>query len=73
MMDKTQSRNKSLVVLLFSFMALATLPACSSDEEEAPPPEESSSSSAGGGGEDCSIYTNQVDIRECEIRNEMIN
>jgi hypothetical protein len=46
-------------------MALAMLPACSSTEEE--PPQESS------GAEDCSKYSNQVDITECEIRNEMFN
>lgn len=70
MMNLVELHKKSLAVLLLAFMSLAMLPACSSDEEEAPPPEESSSS---GGEEDCSIYNNQVDISECEVRNEMRN
>jgi len=64
MTNPIKSRNNSLAVLLLSFMALAMLPACSSDSEEAPPPDT-------GGLEDCTVYTGQVDRRECEIRNEM--
>jgi hypothetical protein len=60
---------KFVFVLLLAFMAAVMLPACSSDSEEAPPPGESSA----GGGEDCSKYSNQVDITECEIRNEILN
>jgi len=70
MMDKIELRNKSLAVLLLSFMSLAILPACSSDSEEVPPSSESSSM----GAEDCSTkFSNPVDIQECEIRNEMLN
>lgn len=58
---------RSFVAVMLSFMAMAMLPACSSSEE-APPPD-----SSGGGGEDCSKYTNPVDISECEVRNEMID
>lgn len=69
-MNIIELRNYILAVLL-GFAALTMLPACSSTEE-APPPEESS----GGGGdtsdlEDCSVYTGQVDISECEMRNQM--
>ena len=61
-------RNYILAVLL-GFAALTMLPACSSTEE-APPPAESSGGSTGDL-EDCSVYSNQVDISECEMRNQM--
>ena len=61
-----------LFTVLLGFAAVMMLPACSSTEE-APPPAESSGGSTGDTGdlEDCSVYTNQVDIRECEVRNSM--
>jgi hypothetical protein len=70
-MSISELRRLALAVLL-AFGAAAMLPACSSTEE-APPPAESSGGSTGDTGdlEDCSVYTNQVDISECEIRNQM--
>ena len=58
---------KSLIVMLLSLMALA----CSSTEETpaagTPPPTGETPSEL----EDCSVYTGQADITECEIRNQM--
>ena len=69
---------KYLMAGLLALGAVAMLPACSSTEEAPPPPAgETESGDTGGttGGtgdlEDCSVYSNQVDIRECEVRNEM--
>jgi hypothetical protein len=57
--------------------ALAIVPlmlfGCSSSEE-APPPEDTSSGGGGGdssGDRDCSQFTNEVDIKECEVWNSM--
>jgi len=62
---------KSLIVMLLSLMALVMLPACSSTEETpaagTPPPTGETPSEL----EDCSVYTGQADITECEIRNQM--
>ena len=70
-MSVLESR-KSFLATLFTFAMVITLSACSSTEE-APPPAESSGGSTGDTGdlEDCSVYSNQVDIQECEIRNQM--
>jgi len=54
-------------VLMLSFMAMAILPACSSSEE-APPPD---SGGGGNGCENCAQYSGEVDIAECEVRNQM--
>ncbi len=55
MMNLVELRKKSLAALLLAFMASAMLPACSSDEEE--------------GASSCAErYSNEVDIRECELR-----
>jgi hypothetical protein len=59
--------SKFLAVFLLTSMALVMLPACSSSDEatqEDPPPES-------GNCEDCGIWTNDIDIAECEIRNSM--
>ena len=65
---------KYILEVLLGFAALTMLPACSSTEE-APPPEESGATGGSTGDtgdlEDCSVYSNQVDIQECEIRNQM--
>ena len=57
MMGLVELRKKSLAALLLAFMASAMLPACSSDEEES------------ADSQSCSeMYSNEVDIRECELR-----
>ena len=56
MMDIFELRKKSIAALMLAFLASAMLPACSSTEE---------TSDSG----DCSErYSNEVDIRECELR-----
>ena len=58
MMDIFALRKKTLATLLLAFMAVVMLPACSSTEE-----------TSSGGSESCSErYSNEVDIRECELR-----
>ena len=57
-------RLSAFLTLTLMAMALTLLPACSSTSE-------SDDGSSNGGGEDCSMYTNEVDIKECEVRNEM--
>jgi hypothetical protein len=61
--------SKFLAVFLLTSMALVMLPACSSTSEstDADAPAESAS----GNCEDCGIWTNDIDIAECEIRNSM--
>lgn len=62
---------KSFFVLMLSFFALATLPACSSSEESAPPPEET-----GGGGGGCGdpdacaegdLQCREAALQDCDI------
>jgi hypothetical protein len=55
-----------LFVVSLAF-ALLMISGCSSSEEEPPP------SDGGGGGncEDCSKYSGDGDIKECEVRNDM--
>ena len=69
-MNLFELSRKSLIVMLLSFMALVMLPACSSTEEtpaaDTPPTGETPTEL-----EDCSVYTGQVDITECEVRNQM--
>ena len=68
-MNLFELSRKSLIVMLLSFMALVMLPACSSTEEtpaaDTPPTDETPEL------EDCSVYTGEVDITECEVRNQM--
>lgn len=64
-MKKHNLRSKFLTVLGFG-VGLLMLSGCSSSEESSDTASESS-----GGSEDCSMYTNQVDITECEARNAM--
>jgi hypothetical protein len=51
-------------------VALVMLPACSSSDESSSdaPTEEST---GGGNCEDCGVYTGDIDIAECEVRNSM--
>jgi len=57
---------KSLIVMLLSLMALA----CSSTEET-PAADTSPTGETPSELEDCSVYTGQADITECEVRNQM--
>ena len=62
----------SLAALLLASMALVMLPACSSTEEA--PATDTGAAPTGetpSDLEDCSVYTGQVDITECEVRNQM--
>ena len=73
-MNLFELSRKSLIVMLLSLMALVMLPACSSTEEApatdtgtAPTGETSDTS----GDRDCSVFTNPIDVEECEIWNQM--
>ena len=54
-------RMQTLAALAIALMMLA---GCSSTDE-------ASQYSSSGSGEDCSRYTNDIDVAECERRNEM--
>jgi hypothetical protein len=64
---------KLLATLILAGLVTVFMPGCSSTDD----PVADESSGAGRvsqeaiGLEDCSVFTNQVDIGECEIRNEM--
>ena len=64
---------KLLTTLMLAGLVAVFMPGCSSTDD--PLVDESSGagrvSAEALGLEDCSMYTNQVDIGECEIRNEM--
>jgi hypothetical protein len=64
MMNMIVLRMQTVAALASAFMMLA---GCSSTDEAS----RYSSSGSSGGGEDCSGYTNDIDINECETRNEM--
>jgi hypothetical protein len=61
MMNMIVLREQTLAALAIALMVLA---GCSSTDE-------GSRYSSSGGGEDCSRYTNDIDIAECGTRNEM--
>jgi uncharacterized protein YcfL len=67
MMNMIVLRKQILAALAIALMMLV---GCSSTDEVS---RYSSSGSLGssGGGEDCSRYANDIDISECEARNEM--
>lgn len=56
-------RKVSLATVLLAVLGGFALVGCSSSDES------SSDSGGGSGGEDCSKYTNQADVKECEMRN----
>jgi hypothetical protein len=58
--------HKRSLVTLLAIMALLMLAGCSSTDEAAQPEE-----TGGGNCEDCSVFSGQVDIAECETRNAM--
>jgi outer membrane murein-binding lipoprotein Lpp len=61
MMNMIVLRTQTLAALAIALMMLA---GCSSTDE-------ASRYSSSGSGEDCSRYTNDIDVTECETRNEM--
>jgi hypothetical protein len=67
MLNRIVLCKQTFAALAFALMMLA---ACSSTDEVS---RYSSSGNLGssGGGEDCSRYANDIDISECEARNEM--
>jgi hypothetical protein len=70
MTNKADQITKFLAVFLLASVALVMLPACSStDESTSDAPTEDSM--GGGNCEDCGIWTNDIDIKECEVRNSM--
>jgi hypothetical protein len=58
---------KRNLFLGLAIVAMLMLAGCSSTDEAAQPEDTGGT----GGGEDCSRYTNQVDVTECEARNQM--
>ena len=66
-MKKHNLRSKFLTVLGFG-VGLLLLSGCSSSEESSDTDTASESSS---GDRDCTQFTNEVDITECELWNEM--
>jgi hypothetical protein len=68
-MNHFELSRKSLIVMLLSLMALVMLPACSSTEET--PTAESGGSSSDG--VDCSQFTNDIDVKECEAAQQIHN
>jgi hypothetical protein len=65
-MNHFELSRKSLIVMLLSLMALVMLPACSSTEESA-------SGDTSGGDVDCSQFTNDIDVKECEAAQQIHN
>ena len=63
-MKKHNLRSKFLTVLGFG-VGLLLLSGCSSTEESS-----DTASQSSGGDRDCSQFTNEVDIKECELWNE---
>ena len=70
-MNLFELSRKSLIVMLLSFMALVMLPACSSTEETPPAETPTPTGETPPELEDCTVYTGQADITECEVRNQM--
>jgi hypothetical protein len=58
--------HKQSLATLLAIMALLMLAGCSSTDEAAQPED-----TAGGNCEDCSVFTGEVDISECNVRNQM--
>jgi len=66
---KTLNFGNQFFAALALTLTLVMFSACSSTEEA--PPADTSGGSGGGSCEDCSKYSGDVDIKECEVRNEM--
>ncbi len=65
-MNLFELSRKSLIVMLLSLMALVMLPACSTTEESA-------SGDTSGDSVDCSQFTNDIDVKECEAAQQIHN
>ncbi len=66
-MIKMLNLHKRSLATLLAIMAMLMLAGCSSTDEAAQPEDTGGT----GGCEDCSVYTGQFDITECETRNSM--
>jgi hypothetical protein len=66
---KMPNFGKQFFAALALTLTLVMFSACSSTEEA--PPADTSGGSGGGSCEDCGKYTGDVDIKECEVRNDM--
>jgi hypothetical protein len=63
-MKNHKLRGQTLAALAFALLVFG----CSSSGETSGT---STSDSSGTGPEDCTKYVNDIDIRECEVRNQM--
>jgi hypothetical protein len=66
-MIKMLNLHKRFLTTLLAIIVMLMLAGCSSTDEAAQPED----TGGAGGCEDCSVYTGQFDITECETRNSM--